>query len=90
VLGRTPTSQELSLTAALLRIRLAPCHRTERHPIDAPLNKASRQPGVDQPHGRTSAGVLSESPHPCCKAAAVEEVVAERGSAAEPEQRCSG
>jgi hypothetical protein len=44
---------------------------------------------VDQPHGRTSAGVPSESLHACREAAAVEEVVAERESAAEPKQCCS-
>jgi hypothetical protein len=44
---------------------------------------------VDQLHERTSAGVLSENPHVCREAAAVEEVVAERESAAEPEQCCS-
>jgi hypothetical protein len=44
---------------------------------------------VDQLHDRTLAGVLSESPHACREAAAVEEVVAERGSAAEPGQCCS-
>jgi hypothetical protein len=45
---------------------------------------------VDQPHGRTSAGDPSENPHACRRAAAVEEVAAEYGSAAEPEQCCSG
>jgi hypothetical protein len=44
---------------------------------------------VDQPHGRTSAGDPSENPHACRGAAAVEEAVAECGSAAEPEQCCS-
>jgi hypothetical protein len=44
---------------------------------------------VVQPHGRTSAGDPLESPRACHGAAAVEEVVAERGSAAEPEQCCS-
>jgi hypothetical protein len=44
---------------------------------------------VDQPHGRTSAGDPSESLHACRGAAAVEEVAAECGSAAEPEQCCS-
>jgi hypothetical protein len=90
MLGRTPTNQELSLAAALPRIELAPCHRTEQHPTGAPLNEASRQPRVDQPHGRTSAGDPSESPHAYRGAAAVEEVAAECGSAVESEQCCSG
>jgi hypothetical protein len=79
----------LSLAAALPRIGLAPGRRTERHPTDAPPNEASRLPGVDQLHGRTSAGDPSESPHACRGAATVEEVVAECGSAAESEQCCS-
>jgi hypothetical protein len=90
VLCRTPTNRELSLAVALLRTELAPYRRTERHPTGTLLNEASRQPGVDQPHGRTSTGDPSESPHACCRAAAVEEVAAERGSAAESEQCCSG
>jgi hypothetical protein len=85
----TPTNQELSLATALPRIGLAPGRRTERHPTDAPLNEASHLPGVDQPHGRTSMGDPSESPHTCCGAVAVEEVAAECGSAAESEQYCS-
>jgi hypothetical protein len=89
VLGRTPTNRELSLAATPLRTELAPCHRTERHPTSAPLNKASRQPGVDRPHGRTSAGDPSESPHACRGATAVGEVAAERGFAVASEQCCS-
>jgi hypothetical protein len=74
----------------MLRTELALCRRTERHPTGAPLNGASHQPGVDQPHGSTSAGDPSESPHACRRAAAVEEVAAECGSAAASEQYCSG
>jgi hypothetical protein len=88
-LGKTPTNQELSLAVALLRTELAPYRRTEQHPTGIPLSEASRQPRVDQSHGRTSAGDPSESPRACRGAAAVEEVVAERGSAAESEQCCS-
>jgi hypothetical protein len=44
---------------------------------------------VDQPHGRTSADDPSENPRACRGAAAVEEVAAERGSAAESKQCCS-
>jgi hypothetical protein len=84
VLGRTPTNQELCHAAALLRTELAPCRRTERHPTGVPLNEASRQLGVDQPHGRTSAGDTSENLHACRGAAAVEEVAAECGSVSHP------
>jgi hypothetical protein len=69
----------------LPHIRLAPCHRTARHPIGIPPSEASHQPGVDQP-----AGDPSKSPQACRGAAAVEEVAAERGSAVESEQYCSG
>jgi hypothetical protein len=45
---------------------------------------------VDQPHERTSAGDPSENSRACRGAAAVEEVVAERGYATASEQCCSG
>jgi hypothetical protein len=89
-MDRTPTNRELSLAAALLRTELTPCHRTERHPTSVPPSEANRQPGVDQPHGRTSVGDPSGSPRACRGAAVVEEVAAEHGSAAESEQCCSG
>jgi hypothetical protein len=89
-MGKTPTNRELSLAVAMPRIELAPGRRTERHPTGAPPNEASRLPGVDQPHRRTSVGVPSESPHAYRGTATVEEAAAECGFAAEPEQCCSG
>ena len=90
-LGGTPTSPKLHLVAVLLRTRHAPDHHTGRCPAIAPLQGASRSPGVGQTCGRTSAGDPSETPHACRGAAVVEaEVAAERGPAAVPEQCCSG
>ena len=84
------TWAELGAPAVLLRTRLAPDHRTGRCPASAPLHGASRLPEVGQTCERTSAGDPSGTQHACRGSAEVEEAAAERGSAAMPEQCCSG